>query len=161
MNRQGMYSAIEENPKYRDAETLGVAMFDIDFFKEVNDTYGHNAGDLVLKTFSQIITDNLDALICRWGGEEFVAIYVNGSVTMKDLQHVKDLVQEAQFESEGRKFSITTSAGYFETAFFSLDNLDRMIDKADAALYEAKHNGRNRIVRFDPDRTNNVESARP
>lgn len=151
LNRQGMYSAIEEDPKYKSANSLGVAMFDIDFFKQVNDTYGHNAGDVVLKGFSGIISENLNALICRWGGEEFVAVFVNSDVSISDLEHVKDLVQQEVFFCEGTEIHITTSIGLHKTAYFTIDDLDSLIECADAALYEAKNSGRNKVVCLNSD----------
>ena len=146
LNRQGMYSAIEEDKKYRKAESLGVAMFDIDFFKQVNDTYGHNAGDLILKGFSRIISENLNALVCRWGGEEFVAVFIDNDVLLSDLNHVRELIAQEVFSFEGQDIRITASIGLHKTAYFSLDDLDSLIECADSAMYEAKNTGKNKVV---------------
>jgi len=148
-NRQGMYSELETNKQYQTAGKLGVIMFDIDHFKEVNDTYGHNAGDLILKDFSRLVTQHLNALVCRWGGEEFVAIFTGDAVKQTDLEFLKDAVEQHVFDFEDQQIRITVSTGVYETAEFDIDRIDRMVELADHALYEAKETGRNRIVYYD------------
>jgi len=149
VNRQGMYFELETDKRYASAKKLGVVMFDLDNFKTINDTYGHNAGDHVLCSFSDILRSRLDALICRWGGEEFVAIYTDDHVTGETLRDLKDTVEQMQLSFEGSEIRFTTSLGVYETSEIDLTEIDQMIEYADHALYQAKDAGRNRIVYFD------------
>ena len=147
-NRHGLYSTLESDQQYRTAAKLGVVMFDIDFFKTVNDTYGHEAGDVVLKGFSKLISESLDAVVCRWGGEEFVAVFTDDHVTRNDLEQLRMLVERSQFDFEGWHIHITASIGYFSSSEYALQDLDRMVEFADNALYTAKSTGRNRVVYY-------------
>lgn len=147
-NRQGMCFTVESDDEYKNAERLGAAIFDIDYFKQVNDTYGHNMGDAVLKEFAEVIKTNLDAVVCRWGGEEFVAIFANSAVTPVDLDRVRRIISERKFSTEKGDFSITVSAGICEADNFDIKDIDRLINNADSALYTAKGSGRNCTVRF-------------
>jgi diguanylate cyclase (GGDEF)-like protein/PAS domain S-box-containing protein len=123
---------------------LSIIMFDIDRFKEVNDTYGHTVGDYVLRTLTQIVKKNLretDYLV-RWGGEEFIIIAPD-----TDLKKAKILAERNRKASEKYKYDhagqITVSFGV--TQFMKDDNEDTVIKRADDALYEAKRKGRNRV----------------
>jgi diguanylate cyclase (GGDEF)-like protein len=120
-------------------------MFDIDRFKEVNDTYGHTVGDYVLRTLTQIVKANLretDYLV-RWGGEEFIIIAPD-----TDLKKAKILAERNRKASEKYKYdhagTITVSFGV--TQFIKDDNEDTVIKRVDDALYEAKRKGRNRVI---------------
>lgn len=144
-NRQGMYGELEHNSRFGEAQRIGAVMFDIDFFKEVNDAYGHNAGDMVLSRFAGIIKTNLHAVVCRWGGEEFVAIFTDDEVTDEQLTSLKELVEKESFSVDGKEFHITTSIGVASEYSFDVSNIDLLIDKADQALYAAKNGGRNQI----------------
>ena len=147
-NRQGMYGHLEHSVRYNEAERIGVLMFDIDHFKEVNDTYGHTVGDMVLSRFAAILKANLHAIICRWGGEEFVAVFTNEDVVPEQLQEVRDLIAAEPFACETGEFHITASVGVSAEYKFDLKNIDSLIDKADQALYVAKNSGRNRVVSY-------------
>jgi diguanylate cyclase (GGDEF)-like protein/PAS domain S-box-containing protein len=124
---------------------LGLAMIDIDYFKLVNDNYGHDVGDVVLKEFVNIIKNNSrkdDALI-RWGGEEFVLLLkIRSSEDLqKALNHIREVIEHNTFSVIGKK---TCSIGA------TLHNKERdiisSIKSADEALYIAKNSGRNRVV---------------
>lgn len=147
-NRQGMYSQLENNDRFKRASKVGAVMFDIDHFKEVNDTYGHKVGDIVLKSIADIIKKNLGILICRWGGEEFVAIYPDEAITFAELEQLRRMIEKNVFTVEKGAFGVTISIGICEEDNFDVENIDLLIDKADKALYEAKNTGRNRTVRF-------------
>lgn len=150
-NRQGMYGHLEKSPHFRNGEMIGAIMFDIDHFKEVNDKYGHNTGDEVLKRFAEIIKGNLNSVVCRWGGEEFVAVFADGDIRREQLYEVKDLVEkEPFFNSNGQEFHITTSIGVATEYGFDISGIDTLIGKADEALYEAKDSGRNRVIYYQP-----------
>lgn len=119
-------------------------MFDIDHFKEINDTYGHLTGDDVLKTLADIVRENLrkiDSLV-RWGGEEFMII-----APETDLEGAKILAERIRKKVESYKFdkikTITISLGL---ALFEKDDTENsVIKRADDALYNAKKRGRNRV----------------
>lgn len=147
-NRQGMYGYLESHPRFGGAERIGVLMFDIDHFKDVNDTYGHNVGDAVLIRFAKIIKTNLNATVCRWGGEEFVAVYANDDIYPEQLSEVKDLIQKETFYDKDKSFNITASIGVASAYNFDVKKIDALIDMADKALYEAKNSGRNQIVYY-------------
>ena len=147
-NRQGMYSALENEEKFKAPKVVGITIFDIDHFKEVNDTYGHNVGDSVLRDFAEIIKSETNALVCRWGGEEFVSIAVDGEVQYGIIDKVKEKVEAHEFSAGDKKFRLTVSAGVMVTEDFDIKAIDAFIDKADKALYVAKNTGRNRIVNF-------------
>jgi len=131
------------------------AMCDLDHFKKVNDTYGHVAGDAVLKSFANLLKENLRAsdIILRFGGEEFVLVlpaldYAKG---MKVLTKVCNSVNHTIINHEGQEIHITVSIGLIEiTPESHLKQSDQnsftdYLQQADKKLYMAKHNGRNRV----------------
>ena len=122
--------------------------FDIDHFKKVNDTYGHDCGDSVLRTFAQILlklTRKTD-IIGRYGGEEFVALlqYNSKDQLIQYIKRVKEIVTSHKFKYKDLKLDITFSAGCDIRS--NHDNYSNTIHKADELLYEAKNNGRNQII---------------
>jgi len=127
---------------------LTCIMIDIDHFKLVNDTFGHQAGDVVLKEAAQIIQTAIREVdtAARWGGEEFVVLSPN--TTRENAYRVAERIRAA-FEShtfvgiDGQK--ITISIGISGVPDPSIDMQEKLIHAADTALYEAKKNGRNRI----------------
>jgi len=123
---------------------LGIIIYDIDKFKLVNDTYGHNRGDIVLKQLAKISsnsTSNNDLLV-RWGGEEFiVATLVNNSKEVIELaQKIRVAIESSYFEEVEK---ITSSFG--ATIHKINDTITDTINRADGLLYHAKKNGRNRV----------------
>ena len=129
---------------------LSLMMFDIDFFKSVNDTYGHDAGDKVLIEFTRIIRRQLDArhTFIRYGGEEFVVLCRGFSLkeAMKLALAIGASVQDAVI-LEKRK--ITCSIGVSQWHVKGGDNARQLLKRSDLALYEAKHHGRNRVAAED------------
>lgn len=131
-------------------KNLAVMILDIDHFKSVNDTYGHDAGDVVLKEFSARVKRNIRGvdLACRFGGEEFVVIMPDTDVTSAELiaERVRQAIAEKSFDINGqRPLSVTVSAGvsFNENA---ADTPESLIKRADLALYRAKREGRNRVI---------------
>lgn len=128
----------------RHGSPLSIAMFDIDRFKEVNDTYGHNTGDYVLKTLTQIAKMNMrdiDYLI-RWGGEEFIVIALDTDLSGVEVlsEKIRKAIENYEFENVKH---ITVSFGV--TQFKQDDTEDSFIKRVDDALYQAKEKGRNRL----------------
>ena len=129
---------------YREETSVVLAILDIDFFKRVNDTFGHLVGDSVLKEIAQILRTTLREtdLIARWGGEEFIVAI---SVRKREeaalvLQKLIDIVAAHKFETVGE---VTCSCGY--TFYNENEDNDTLFQRADEALYQAKINGRNRL----------------
>jgi len=132
--------------KRRD-ESLSLVLLDIDLFKPVNDTYGHEAGDRVLARVAQLIKSHVreEDVVCRWGGEEFL-ILLSGC----NLQHARDItelirsaVAGLQFHFSNKVVQITVSAGIAEMQ--SDEKLGQVVERADHHLYAAKRAGRNCI----------------
>jgi len=129
---------------------LSLLMVDLDHFKQVNDTYGHKAGDMVLRKVGEILTETFRTtdLAARYGGEEFVVILPHTSE--KDAwtlaERVREAIQSCAFHFDGHDFTVTASIGVASVEAGALTKDDDLILKADKALYEAKHNGRNMVV---------------
>lgn len=128
---------------------LSVAMIDIDFFKAVNDTYGHTAGDAVLATVAasfQQQTRSTD-VVGRVGGEEFCLVLLDAGLSeaYQLAERIRRAVKGLALSADGREFSVTVSIGI--TAYQGeADNLDQMLARADEALYVAKTSGRDRCI---------------
>ncbi len=138
----------------RRGTVLGVLMADLDYFKSVNDKYGHDVGDRVLKETAQILKKNVRAsdLVVRFGGEEFLILLVDVAEgeSIKIAEKLRALVESHRFETPKGIIQRTISIGVSE---FPTDaqGIWEAIKYADVALYKAKELGRNRVVRFTPD----------
>jgi len=121
-----------------------LAMFDIDHFKKVNDTYGHDIGDETLKIFAKTIQSNIrdTDIFCRWGGEEFMLLLyeVDLETAHNILLKIHTKIQYVKIPEVG---FITCSVGLVE--YDGITEVSELIKKADNLLYKAKNNGRNRI----------------
>lgn len=127
---------------------LALLMVDLDHFKKINDTYGHGAGDEVLKKFADITRQGLrrSDLFCRWGGEEFL-ILLRGTVTDEALriaERFRERIAAAVFPPYDESGLVTVSIG--GAMFPPGRNFERLIADADVALYRAKREGRNRVA---------------
>lgn len=126
---------------------FSVGFIDIDFFKNFNDTYGHNVGDKVLKIVAETILSNLraDDLVGRWGGEEFVVILQNDTLETleKTLNKLRVLIEKSELRYENEPLSITVSIG--GAVVFNGETKDELIKRADKLMYESKELGRNRV----------------
>ena len=127
-------------------QPVSFMMLDIDFFKKVNDKYGHSVGDFVLKAFVKVVKDFIEPYkfaIGRWGGEEFVCVCygMNSNDLMPVAEGLRKKVEEAEFEKE---IKITCSIGLTEVK--KGDTAQIIFDRVDHAMYEAKTGGRNRII---------------
>ena len=127
---------------------LAILLMDIDHFKRINDTYGHRAGDLVLKSFVRTCQEHLRTtdIFARYGGEEFICLLyeVNHKRAMETAERLRKVIADAQFDFVGELIPVTMSIGL---AFAQAnETLDAVITLADQALYESKNNGRNRVT---------------
>ncbi|WP_345975939.1 diguanylate cyclase [Sulfurimonas sp. HSL3-7] len=133
-----------ENAEKRNRH-LGLIMMDIDHFKNVNDTFGHDIGDRVLKHLVSTVKYSIRSgdLLIRWGGEEFLLIIETESVeTLRRMaEHVRQRVESELFEIVGK---VTCSFGM--TLHTPDESIDQTLKRADIALYEAKESGRNKVV---------------
>lgn len=150
-NRRATVMRFEEEASLarRTQAPFTVMLFDIDFFKKVNDTYGHQAGDAVLKHVAAILTaaKRQEDLLGRVGGEEFVLLLANTGMEGAKViaERMRELVADALLQYEGKRIAVTISGGLAE---FPEDGggWDRIFSKADERLYRAKAEGRNRIA---------------
>jgi len=129
---------------YRNHEACSIVMMDIDYFKEVNDKYGHLVGDKVLVEFADILRTSVRAsdIVGRWGGEEFMLILPHTKLeqAIKLAKKLLRLINEHEFSIVGKK-----TASFGISSFRVNVTVEKVVDEADQALYEAKAEGRNRI----------------
>src|SRR5687767_2158779 len=134
-------------------EPIACVMCDIDKFKSVNDTYGHQAGDAVLKQFAEVLTHEAREIdrVGRYGGEEFMILLpgtvLDAAVTF--AERVRLAIEERTFTFDGGSLKRTVSLGVAAWPHPRVGNCDELLKSADDALYVAKQSGRNRVVRFD------------
>jgi len=146
------------------SEPLSCVMCDLDRFKSVNDTYGHQAGDAVLKQFARILKhearEKVDR-VGRYGGEEFILLLpgtvLDAACTFSE--RVRKEVEARTFTFDGGTLKRTASFGVAGWPHPRIPNCDALVRAADDALYVAKETGRNRVIRFDSDDFNAHTSA--
>lgn len=150
MNRSAFIESFMQFCQNQD-QNIGLIMFDIDFFKTINDTYGHLCGDEVLSKIGALLKDKLSdkSLIGRYGGEEFILVFNSNS--LEDVQvlaeEIRELIQMTDFNYENQLIKTSISIG---AVFYPLDvnhgiDIDRLLAQADQHLYVSKQNGRNRV----------------
>lgn len=128
---------------------FSLVIFDIDNFKKINDTYGHQAGDVILKLVSKIIKERVRDIdmVARWGGEEII-IGLVGSEEVNAYQIADDIrkkIEEAKVDWNGKTIKFTVSGGV--ASLLGAEDFDTLFHNADEALYEAKQAGKNKIVK--------------
>lgn len=132
----------------RNSSSLALAMIDLDFFKNINDTYGHSVGDQVLRTLARLLRQRLrrSDIVGRYGGEEFAVIFPGTSATTarKVLDQVRLAFNKIEHHSEQGNFAVSFSAGVADMELTI--NADELFNVADAAMYQSKQEGRNRIT---------------
>ncbi len=127
-----------------------IGMVDIDYFKRINDTYGHTVGDSVLKQLAKLMFDNFRStdVACRWGGEEFLIILNNTthSGAFRAFDHFRTVVEQSTLKAGDANISITITIGY--SWCMDSNNYTGCINQSDQALYYGKRNGRNKTVYY-------------
>ncbi len=127
---------------------LAVAIFDLDRFKSVNDTFGHAAGDRVLRRFGEIVRREIRStdVACRYGGEEFAVLFAESTSASASAvaERIRRALKRESFEWEGKEFRATVSAGIAGSG--ETEERAQLLFHADKALYAAKEKGRNRVV---------------
>ncbi len=159
-NRRHFYSLADQEIKRarRNKTPLAVALMDLDHFKAVNDTYGHDGGDAVLRSFSSLLDRNLrttDGLVARFGGEEFVILMpeTNLAGATAAMEKIRLLVAEdaVPFDEKIIKYTVSVGINIVSGGNLPADStalgivLEEALKKADSALYHSKNNGRNQV----------------
>jgi diguanylate cyclase (GGDEF)-like protein len=131
---------------------LALVLFDIDYFKQCYDTYGHRAGDFVLREISDVVRERARKVdvLARYGGEEFALILpeIELKGATQFAEKIRTMLAESKFMFEGRHIPVTISVGVAELTP-DVATYDDLIKRADARLYKAKQTGRNRVVSID------------
>ena len=151
INRRSGEKRLQQARKEKEERNIDfcVAIGDIDFFKKVNDTYGHEWGDMVLTQIARVMKKHMvgKGIVARWGGEEFLFLFNNcmleEAVALLDetLSEIRDIEIEID---ETTKIRVTMTFGICQG---STDGLNLILKEADEKLYSGKNNGRNRIVK--------------
>ncbi|HEX2077574.1 MAG TPA: diguanylate cyclase [Longimicrobium sp.] len=135
----------------RTGESIAVVMMDLDRFKQVNDTYGHPTGDVILYETAQIIKDTACEIdmVGRYGGEEFIAILpeTDEEPAAAFAERVRAAVEEHVYRDGATEVRMTVSCGVASVTAAGVDSPEALLKAADEALYQAKHGGRNQVVR--------------
>lgn len=158
-NRMTLEADLENliNGYLQNAQDFGVVLLDIDWFKKINDEYGHDAGDFVLKEFAQILKQHLRNYdeVYRVGGEEFVILVnrIDLDSLLYKIETIKRDIKAHRFHYQNQSLSITSSFGVFHSAEFNQEDLPHALKFADGALYQAKTLGRNTITLAKPDKS--------
>lgn len=141
-----------ENPSRREnflVKSFSLVIFDIDNFKKINDTYGHQAGDIILKLVSRIIRERVREIdmAARWGGEEILVGLVGSDEDQayKIADDIREKIEEAAVDWEGKTIKFTISGGV--ASFTEAKDFESLFEKSDGALYKAKQTGKNKIVK--------------
>ncbi|MHC4871676.1 MAG: GGDEF domain-containing protein [Planctomycetota bacterium] len=142
---------------HKDGETFSLMMIDIDHFKEINDSFGHVAGDRILKGFSNKLKANIRSsdFVSRYGGEEFAVIVLKAGLEQAAIiaEELRSSIASSKFIIDETKVKVTVSIGVAEA--LTGDSMESLVDRADKALYSAKEGGRNKVCTFEkePEKT--------
>ena len=147
-NRRAIMDVIEDYLKKNPSEPFSVAIADIDFFKKVNDTYGHNCGDYTLKELSRLFLSAAEGKyqVCRWGGEEFCFFLpgMNLDQAGTEMQELNLRVKRMPLHFDTIDYTITITIGVEENDYHS--SMLEILDRADRKLYMGKVRGRDQVV---------------
>lgn len=132
----------------RDNTPFAIAIADVDFFKKVNDNYGHDTGDYVLKTLAATFSRTMEGrgTVARWGGEEFLFTFegMTGAQAASILNNMRTQIENTEFKYRDYTLNITVTLGVEE--YSPITGLDLSISNADKKLYDGKQSGRNQVV---------------
>jgi diguanylate cyclase (GGDEF)-like protein len=151
-NKKYLLDHLHKELRYalRHRTPLTLLMLDIDHFKRFNDSYGHLAGDAVLSQFGKLVAATLRAedIFARYGGEEFAIVTRGIALESASVlaERVRRLVESTAFRAGNQMLHVTVSIGAADVRHDTMDDVTKLIAAADAALYQAKHAGRNRVA---------------
>ena len=148
----GLSNRIQINHYLENTQGYTLALIDVDFFKNINDSFGHDTGDEVLKSLADILRHHSgrNAKIGRWGGEEFIVIFQDERYSpVKLAENIRRAVEEKKFidRETGNEINLTVSIGLAQWRQGEVPHQTQK--RADQALYKAKENGRNKVVIAD------------
>lgn len=148
-NRHKMDEIMKMILEQKGRQEIAIAIMDIDDFKKVNDTYGHNAGDEVLKSVAGVVgkVQDKSTFACRWGGEEFLVISFGSDCYQRLQEKMEQLVRNVskrEITCQEDKISVTITAGISQK--IEEETIDRAISRADKCLYQGKMSGKNKLV---------------
>lgn len=148
LNRRTFFEGIKDVWDQQASESIGMLIVDIDYFKSINDRFGHLAGDQVIKGVGKLLQEIIGdkGLVCRYGGEEFCVLIMEGGIesTHALALEISETIRATSFNN----IDITVSAGVSAREFGAMD-AQHLLDQADQCLYQAKRFGRDKVVRFD------------
>ncbi len=141
---------IEKKLESEECKNSYIVIADIDYFKNINDEYGHLCGDYILKEVSELFKLGFRSFddVCRWGGEEFLVYmkHVNSLNVMDRINDLRQTIEKSNFEYEGTKINVTVTFGVCKINIG--EEVSESINKADEALYFGKNNGRNVVINY-------------
>ncbi len=149
-NRRELETQLQRNVSNatRHGKELSVFMFDLDYFKKINDTHGHKAGDIVLKEVSALVRTNIRSgdILARYGGEEFFAILpeTDKKKAMELANRIRENIAATRIQLDDKKIRVTASFGV--ATLKEAVSVDKLVNEADAMMYKAKLNGRNIVM---------------
>ncbi len=150
LNRRGMWRAIRRvhAQSLRNRRAHCIAILDLDFFKRINDEFGHIVGDGLLQQIARLLRENTREAdwVGRWGGEEFLLLMPDSDIAQSRgfIERLRVQIQASHFQVDAHPLRITASAG-IASCRFEEDSQDEVVNRADRALYTAKNAGRNRV----------------
>jgi diguanylate cyclase (GGDEF)-like protein len=156
LNRRAFTNALEREFKraHRHGAALSLVLIDIDHFKNVNDCYGHLAGDRILHEMAMVLKKTIREIdvLARYGGEEFVIILPETNLDEASItaQRIKETVRTWNFSGDHLPFRVTVSIGVSHCPAPGINSPETLFHQADQALYIAKQSGRDRIVTHSP-----------
>lgn len=154
LNRRGFLTYVEDavarSKRRESASPVSIILIDIDHFKMVNDVYGHNGGDKVLKAVARLLKENVRGAdkVGRWGGEEIIVLLEGADEedAYKRAEGFRKMISSLQIKKNGRIISVTASLGVASRTQDDGFDSNTLIKRSDKALYEAKDAGRDRVV---------------
>lgn len=152
-NRRKMVEEIEQaqNHYVQLQNSFTLAILDLDYFKQINDRYGHSFGDVALQAFAKLLKENVRVgdVVARWGGEEFIILFpkTDSFAALQILERLQELCTNDLLTVNNESVTLSFSAGVCE--YDDMSMIDDLIKNADQALYEAKSEGRNQIILYE------------
>lgn len=153
LNNRELYSRIDNCIKESPNQEITAIVCDVDYFKQINDTYGHTFGDIILRTVAEILKkiENENNIVARYGGDEFIIISVNQNRDLiKELMELLTInVEQSKVLVGDNNIGVTISSGMATMRINNLDDFRELVKYADEALYLAKEKGRNQVISYN------------